>query len=42
MAGAMVDMMQAENAFKANAKVAGRISDMQKAYLDMMAERPDR
>ncbi len=41
MAGAMVDMMQAENAFKANARVAGRISDMQKAYLDMMAERTD-
>lgn len=42
MAGAMVDMMQAENAFKANAQVAGRISDMQKAYLDMLAKRPER
>ncbi|WP_156884438.1 hypothetical protein [Stappia stellulata] len=36
MAGAMVDMMQAENAFSANAAVAGRISDMQKAYLDVL------
>ncbi len=36
MAVAMVDMMQAETAFKANARVAGRISDMQKAYLDML------
>lgn len=41
MAGAIVDMMQAENAFKANARIVGRISDMQKAYLDMMAERTD-
>jgi hypothetical protein len=36
MAGAMVDLMQAENAFSANAAVAGRISDMQKAYLDVL------
>jgi ABC-type amino acid transport substrate-binding protein len=36
MAGAMVDMMQAENSFKANAAVAGRIADMQKAYLDVL------
>lgn len=36
MASAMVDMMQAETSFKANARVAGRISDMQKAYLDML------
>lgn len=36
MASAMVDMMQAEISFKANARVAGRIGDMQKAYLDMM------
>jgi ABC-type amino acid transport substrate-binding protein len=36
MASAMVDMMQAETSFKANARVAGRIGDMQKAYLDMM------
>ena len=36
MAGAMVDMMQAENSFKANAAVAGRISDMQQAYLDVL------
>lgn len=42
MAGAIVDMMQAENAFKANARVAGRISDMQKAYLDMLGNRPTR
>jgi flagellar basal body rod protein FlgC len=42
MAGAMVDMMQAETAFKANARVAGRIQDMQQAYLDMLAEKPSR
>ncbi|WP_349360753.1 hypothetical protein [Stappia sp.] len=36
---AMIDMMQAETAFKANAKVAGRLQDMQRAYLDMMAPR---
>lgn len=42
MVGAIVDMMQAENAFKANARVAGRISDMQKAYLDMLGNRSTR
>ncbi len=42
MAGAMVDMLQAETAFKANARVAGRIQDMQQAYLDMLAEKPTR
>jgi len=39
---AMIDMMQAETAFKANAQVAGRLQDMQRAYLDMMAPRDAR
>ena len=38
MASAMVDMMQAETSFKANAAVAGRITDMQKAYLDVLGQ----
>ena len=42
MTRAMIDLLQAENAFKVNAKVAGRIQEMQRAYLDMASSTPNR
>ncbi len=36
LGGALIDMMEAEQSFKANARVAGRLSDMHKAYLELM------
>lgn len=42
MATAMVGMIEAENAYAANARVAGRIAEMQKAYLDALAPKSEK
>ncbi|MHC5653804.1 flagellar basal body rod protein FlgC [Stappia sp.] len=41
MASAMIDMLSAERSFEANATVARRSADMERAYLDMTAPRRD-
>ncbi len=39
LVGAMIDLLSAEHAFKANAATAGRIAGMHKAYLDSLGSR---